>query len=165
MKTSDKLSDVYNMLFKIFEERGRSKKFAEYNKSYGFTEDRLAHLFLSEIISTFLRTTELFRNCFLITLKARKGFSSRMTLGQLLSQLEKVAPKSKVITKKIDVNLRNALAHGLFWLEGVVLNYYEDIKLEKERSIRIDHLWNKVHEHSKITQCLINFIADWYTST
>ncbi len=66
MKTSDKLNDVYNMLFQIFEERGRSKKFAEYNKNYGFTEDRLAFLFLSEIISTFLRTTELFRNCFLL---------------------------------------------------------------------------------------------------
>lgn len=153
------------MLFRIFEERGRSKKFAEHNKNYGFTEDCLAHLFLSEIISTFLRTTELFRNCFLMTLTEREGFYSRMPLGQFLKNLEKVVPKSKVITQKIDVKLRNALAHGLFWLEGTVLNYYEDIKFERERSISIAHLWNKIHEHSKITQCLINFIADWYTGT
>jgi len=153
------------MLFKIFEERGRSKKFAEHNKSYGFTEDRLAHLFLSEIISTFLRTTELFRICFLMTLTEKQDLNSRMTLGQLLRKLEEVSPKSKAITKRIDVKLRNALAHGLFWLEGTVLNYYEDIKFERERSISIAHLWNKIHEHSKITQCLINFIADWYTGT
>ena len=100
MKTSDKLNDVYNMLFHIFEERGRSKKFAEHSKNYGFTEDRLAYLFLSEIISTFLRTTELFKNCFLFTLKARKGFRSRMTLGQLLKELENVAPRNKAIAKK-----------------------------------------------------------------
>ena len=165
MKTSDKLNDVYNMLFQIFEERGRSKKFTEHNKDYGFTENRLAYLFLSEIMSTFLRTTELFKNCFLFTLKVRKGFTSRMTLGQLLRELENVSPRSKVIAKKIDVDLRNALAHGMFWMEGIVLNYYEDIKLKKEKSIGIDHLWGKVREHSKITQCLIHFIADWYTGT
>ncbi len=88
-----------------------------------------------------------------------------MTLGQLIRELENVAPRSKAIAKKIDVDLRNALAHGMFWMEGIVLNYYEDIKMKKEKSIRIDHLWGKVREHSKITQCLIHFIADWYAGT
>lgn len=165
MKTSDKLNDVYNMLFRIFEERGRSRKFAEHNNRFGFTEDRLAYLFLSEVLSTFLRTTEQFRNCFLFTLKSRKGFTSRMGLGQLFKQLIKVALRSKAISKKMDVDLRNALAHGMFWMEGIMLNYYEDIRMKKKRSIRMDHLWGKVREHSRFTQCLIRFIADWYTGT
>lgn len=165
MKTSDKLNDVYNMLFHIFEERGRSKKFAEHNKDYGFSEDRLAYLFLSEIISTFIRTTEQFRNVFLFTLKSRKGFTPRTTLGRLLRELKKMCPRSKAIVEKIDVDLRNALAHGMFWMEGIVLNYYEDMRMKEQKSIRIDYLWGKVREHSKFAQCLINFVADWYTAT
>ncbi|MHA1224677.1 MAG: hypothetical protein ACTSP3_15750 [Candidatus Heimdallarchaeaceae archaeon] len=113
------------MLFKIFEERGRSKKFAEHNTSYGFTEDRLAHLFLSEIISTFLRTTELFRICFLMTLTEKQDLNSRMTLGQLLRKLEEVSPKSKAITKRIDVKLRNALAQELCLTIMKILNLKE----------------------------------------
>jgi hypothetical protein len=171
MKNSNKLFAAYNMLFNVFEKRDMSKKFAEHNKSFGFYEDGLAYLFLSESIATVLRTAELFRNCFLFVLKTSKkrskdGFWSKMTLGDLLRQLDKVTQKkSCYLTEKMDVQLRNALAHGLFWVEGSVLVYCKDITLRKPKEIIVPELWIKAREQSKIAQCLITFIADWYHGT
>lgn len=168
MKNSNKLFAAYNMLFKVFEKRGMSKKFTEHNKPFGFDEDGVAYLFLSESIATVLRTAELFKNCFLYVLKTTKkrsknGFWSKMTLGDLLSQLDKVTErKSRYLTEKIDVQLRNALAHGLFWMEGSVLVYCRDITLGKPKDIIVSKLWIKAREQSKIAQCLITFVADWY---
>lgn len=168
MKNSNKLFAAYNMLFNVFEKRGMSKKFAEHNKPFGFDEDGVAYLFLSESIATVLRTAELFKNCFLYVLKTTKkrsknGFWSKMTLGALLSQLDKVTErKSRYLTEKIDVQLRNALAHGLFWMEGSVLVYCRDITLGKPKDIIVSEVWIKAREQSKIAQCLITFVADWY---
>ena len=171
MKDSNKLFAAYNMLFRVFEERGRSTKFAEHNKSFGFYEDGLAYLFLSESIATVVRTAELLKNCLLYVLKTTKkrsknGFWSRMTLGDLLIQLDKVTQKkSRYLTERIDVRFRNALAHQLFWLEGSVLVYCSDITLREQKEIVLSELWTKAREQSKIVQCLITFIADWYYGT
>jgi len=171
MKDSNKLFAAYNMLFRVFERKGMSKKFVERNKTFGFYEEGLAYLLLSESIATVLRTAELLRNCFLYVLKTTKkraenGFWSRMTLGDFLRQLDKITQnRSRYLTEKIDVQLRNALAHGLFWLEGSVLVYCSDITLREKEEIIVSELWIKAREQSKIVQCLITFIADWYHST
>ena len=171
MKDSNKLFAAYNMLFHVFEKKGRSTKFAEHNKPFGFHEDGVAYLFLSESIATVVRSAEFFRNCFLYVLKTTKrrsvnGFWSNMTLGSLLKQLDKVTQKkSRSLTEKIDIQLRNALTHGLFWLEGSVLVYCSDITLRRQKEIIVPELWIKTREQSKIVQCLINFIADWYYGT
>jgi len=171
MKNSNKLFAAYNMLFRVFEKRGRSREFVKHNKPFGFYEDGLAYLFLSESIATVLRTSELFRNCFLFVLKTTKkrskdGFWSNMTLGELLTQLDKVTQKKSCsLTQKIDVQLRNALTHGLFWMEGSVLVYCHDITLRNPNEIIVSDLWTNAREQSKIVQCLINFIADGYYGT
>lgn len=172
MKASNKLFSAYNMLFNVFAERGKSKRFVEHNKEeFGFNEEDTAYLLLSESITTFLRSAELFKNCFLFTLKTskhrrKKGFWSRMTLGELIGRLDKESNgKIKPLTKDLDTKLRNALAHCLFWLEGSVLVYCEDLTLEKRKEIIISELWTKGRKHSLIAQCLINLIADWYVGT
>jgi len=89
-----------------------------------------------------------------------------MTLGQLLEQLDKVTEKkSRYLSEKIDIQLRNALTHGLFWIKGSVLVYCKDITLRKPEEIIVPELWIKTREQSKIAQCLITFIADWYYGT
>ena len=88
-----------------------------------------------------------------------------MTLGQFLKRLKEVSgTKGKMLAKEIDVNLRNAIAHGLFWMDGVDTVYYEDVTLKSQKRIRLDNLWN-TRKQSIITQCLINFVADWYAGT
>jgi hypothetical protein len=171
MKNSNRLFAAYNMLFRVFEKKGMSRKFAEHNKPFRFYEQGLAYLFLSESIATVLRTAELFRNCFLYVLKTTRkrsenGFWSNMTLGQLLIQLDKITEgKSYNITEKLDVELRNALAHGLFWMDGSVLVYCKDVTLKNPKKIIVSELWIKTAEQSKIAQCLITFVADWYYGT
>jgi hypothetical protein len=172
MKDLNRLFSAYNMLFNVFGKKGNSTRFAQHNKEeFGFDEDNVAYLFLSESISMFLRSAELFKNCFLFILKTNKqrskdGFWSRMTLGALIKQLDKATSgKSASLTVNLDVNLRNALAHCLFWLEGSVLVYYEDVTLQERKEIMISELWARGRKHSLIAQCLINLIADWYVGT
>jgi len=84
----------------------------------------------------------------------------------LIKQLDKETDgKSASLTVNLDVDLRNALAHCLFWLEGSVLVYYEDGTLQKQKEIIISELWTRGRRHSLIAQCLINLIADWYVGT
>ena len=163
---SDKLFEAYNMLFRIFEKKGRSKKFVEHNKRYGLYDKGLAYLFLSESIATFQRGVELFKNCFLFILKPRRGFKTKMTLGQFLKRLiDATGTKGQRLAQEIDVDLRNALAHGLFWMNRVELVYCEDVALKKQKRIRLDNLWMKTRKQSIVTQCLIKLIADWYSGT
>jgi hypothetical protein len=160
------------MLFRVFEKRGRSREFAKHNKAFGFDEDGIAYMFLSESIATALRTAELFKNSFLYVLKttrsaARKKadtvFWPNMTLGELSRSLEKVTEgKSCCLMEKIDLKLRNALTHGLFWLEGSILVYCEDITLKEQKEISVSELWIKGRAQSLTLQCLLAFIADYY---
>lgn len=171
MKTSNRLFSAHNMLFNIFSEKGKSTKFVLHNQEFGLNEVDTAYLFLSESISMFIRSAELFKNCFLFILKEKRrrsktGFWSRMTLGDLISRLDsETGGKSEPVTQELDNKLRNSLTHCLFWLEGSVLIYYEDLALEEKKEIIVSELWIKGRKHSLIAQCAINLIADWYFGT
>ena len=167
IKCSNKLFDAYNMLFFIFAKKGRSKEFVKHNeKKFGLHEEGVVYLFLSESIDVFIRNTELLKNVFIFTLQTCFFSRPRMTLGQFLKRLKEVSgTKGKIFAKEIDVNLRNALSHGLFCTDGVDVVYCEDVTLKSQKRIRLDNLWNKARKQSIITQCLISFIADWYVGT
>lgn len=166
LRDSDNLFEAYNMLFSIFGEKGRSKEFVEHNKKFGLYEKGFLYLFLSESISTFQRNVELFKNCFLFIFDLRRGFWAKMTLGPFLEKLINVTgTNGQRIAQEIDVKLRNALAHGLFWMNGVELVYCEDVALKKQKRISLDKLWMKTRDQSIVSQCLIKFIADWFAGT
>jgi hypothetical protein len=171
MKDSDRLSAAYNMLFHVFATKGLSRTFAEHNVQFGFDEDGVAYLFLSESISTVVRTSELFKNAFLYVLRttrkhSKDGFWSDMTLGQLSKSLDlSTNGLSLFLTDKMNIELRNALAHGLFWLEGSILIYCDDITLQKQSEIAVSELWIKTRQQSLILQCLLTFIGDYYRGT
>ena len=109
-----------------------------------------------------------FKNCFLFVLKtkekrSKKGFWPKMTLGDLITQLERVSEgKIEPLTEDIDRDLRNSLAHGLFRLKGIFLICYRDLTLNETREIIIRDLWIKARTNSLISQCLIRLIAEWY---
>lgn len=180
LKTSDGLTDAFNMLFAIPSVRGefvggRNKEFVEHNLEYRFTEKRYIHLLLSESMSVFLRNVELFRSCFLFVLKTkkrlkkkkrtqRKEFYHTMGIGELLNNLVSICgKKGEKIKKKIDVELRNGLTHGLVWIDGLKIRYARDITFSKIGEIRFDTFWINAREQSKITQCLIHAIIAWYS--
>jgi len=179
-KTSNGLFDVFNMLFAIPDVKGefvygRNKEFVEHNQEYGFNERRYVYLLLSESMSVFLRNLELFRSCFLFVLrtikrtrkkkkKGKREFYHTMGIGELLNQLVSICgSKGEKIRDKIDVELRNGLTHGLVWTEGMMIHYSKDISFVERGKIRLDNLWKKANDQSKITQCLINLVPAWYS--
>jgi len=180
IRTSNGLFEAFNMLFTIPDVKGefvygRNKEFVEHNREYGFTEKRYVYLLLSESLSVFLRNVELFRSCFLFVLKTtkrprnkmgkkEKEFYHTMGIGELLNQLVSTCgSKGRKIKDKIDVKLRNGLTHGLVWTEGLTIRYSEDIAFTKQGEIKLDDLWKKASNQSKVTQCLINLIPAWYS--
>jgi len=181
LKTSDGLTEAFNMLFAIpcvkgkFVD-GRNKEFVQHNREYGFDEKRYISLLLSESISVFLRNVELFRSCFLFVLETTKRsrgkkkrdhkrkFYHEMGIGELLNQLVSICgSNAKKIKDKIDVELRNGLTHGLVWIDGLKIHYSKDITFTKIGEIRLDDFWIKARDQSKVTQCLIHLIIAWYS--
>jgi hypothetical protein len=177
LRTSDGLFDAFNMLFNIPTPHGafvsgRNREFVEHNGKYGFTETRYIFLLLSESMSVFLRNVELFRACFLnilVTEKRKKGskypFWHNMGIGDLLNRLVGVCgSKASSISAKIDCTLRNALTHNLVWQKGFYIHYAKDITFtsKKRGVIRLDDLWKKASYQSKVTQCLIKTLVEWY---
>ena len=73
--------------------------------------------------------------------------------------------RARAIAEEIDVDLRNGLAHGLFWMDAFEIVYCEDIIIKNNKSIRLDELWVKTRNQSIVTQCLIKSIIDWYSGT
>jgi hypothetical protein len=180
IRTSNGLFEAFNMLFAISDVKGefvhrRNRKFVEQNREYGFNEERYAHLLLSESLSVFLRNVELFRSCFLFVLKTterpkskrakkKKGFYHKMGIGEVLNQLVNICgSKGRKIKDRIDVKLRNGLTHELVWIDGLTIHYSEDVTFAKLGEIRLDDLWKKASDQSKLTQCLINLIPAWYS--
>lgn len=180
LRTSDGLSEVFNMLFSIPDVKGkfvygRNKEFVERNREYGFTEKNYVNLLLSESLSVFLRNVELFRSCFLFVVETterprnrkgdrRKEFYHDMGIGGLLNQLVRICgSKGEKIRNKIDWELRNGLTHGLLWIDGWAIRFSKDISFTKQGEISLGELWKKARDQSKITQCLINLIPSWYS--
>lgn len=62
---------------------------------------------------------------------------------------------------KIDWELRNGLTHGLVWIDGLTIRYSEDIEFTEQGEIRLDDLWKKANNQSKVTQRLINLVPAW----
>jgi len=165
LRDSDNLFDSFNMLFRI-RENVSLKEFVGHNKKFGVSEKGMAYLVLSESVSTFQRYVELFKNCFLFILKSGRGFSSRMTLGTFLRKLVALTgTKGKAIADEVDVDLRNSLAHGLFWMEQLEVVYCKDITLRDRERIGLEELWMKARKQSILSQCLIKLIVDWFAGT
>jgi len=170
LRTSDRLFEVFNMLFAIPTVDGkfvygRNKEFVEHNREYGFNDKTYSYLLLSESLSVFLRNVELFRSCFLFVLDTTKRpFFSTMGIGQLLNKLVSICgSKGEKIKDKVDVELRNGLTHGLMWTDKLTIHYSKDISFTERGKIRLDKLWKKARTQSIVTQCLVKLIPAWYS--
>ena len=155
---SIKLPRAHNMLWEIFSEKEKSKKFAEHNREFGITERDLPYLLLTVTIYTFIINVELFKNSLLLVLKKEQGFKEKMTLYPFLNVLARNTKDGYKIQKIIDVNLRNAFSHGLFWMKAEYLCYYEDISLKKLCQIRFDDFIMEARKHNILCQLLIRMI-------
>jgi len=159
IETSQRFGEAYNMIVPIFREKGIMDKFVKHNKIFGFNEKDLPYLFASQLVGTMITSTELIRNNLLTILKMKDGFSDVMGLGALLRRLEEVSPiYGKQLNDEIDSNLRNALAHGTFWIDGNHIYYCEDMRLINPKIIPLHKLMIRMKNANILSVCLFNLI-------
>jgi len=83
----------------------------------GFTEDNVDNVWFYYLSSVFLETTEFFLKHLLSALRWKSPFRGNVTLGEFIKALKTKCPKfGPELAAEVDVPLRNAIAHGLYWM-------------------------------------------------
>lgn len=160
IETSQRFSEAYNMIIPIFSGKGTMEKFVEHNRIFNINERDLPYLFASQLIGTMITSSESFRNNLLTILKMEDGFYDTMGLGTLLHRLEEVSPiYGKQLNDEIDSNLRNALVHGTFWVNGNHVYYCKDMKLINPKMIPLHKLMIEMKNANILNVCLFNLMV------
>lgn len=156
----------YNFYFKI----ERREQFLDFMRGNGFTDLDLMHLLHSQLIFVFLANMEIFKNLLNLILK---DSSSKNTLGHLFGKnrlLTNNIKEGKVVSERLDIELRNALSHYTFTEEGAYICYYSYNKENQtivlaQGKIHSAELFRKTIEVSLMKAILGCLIADWYDVT
>jgi hypothetical protein len=83
-----------------------------------FNPTDVFEIWVYEVFSSFLDCTELLLKYLLIAIPPRKPFRNNMTLGQLIGTLRSTCPLyGDKLADQIDEVLRNAIAHGNYWIQ------------------------------------------------
>jgi len=86
----------------------------------GFTQGNVGNMWAYDMFSVFIESTEMLKNHLLVVLRTnKKPFKPRMTLGELFSAIRTVCPHyGSQFTTEVNVGLRNAFSHGLYWIRN-----------------------------------------------
>jgi len=128
------------------------------------------HLLNVQLMFSFLCNTEMFKNYLMFILK---NVSPQDTLGKLFKENGKLSKQTlekreaQKISKRLDIDLRNSLAHLMFREDGATIHYYNYIKrgndvILHESEIKSTDLFIKNREQSLIRTILALVITDWY---
>jgi len=160
-------SNALNILF----ER-RSKDFSDFlvKQNVGFADDNVGNIWLYDNLGSFIDTTELFRYYLLIILRPKAPFDQDfMTLGKLIHAIADECPSFGLKFKaQVDVDLRNALAHGLFWMEKQASGVF-DFVYSKELGgtpIRkpMSEVTERIRKHNLLGGCFVEVLGRKATS-
>jgi len=121
----------------------------------------------------YVEDTELMRKNLLIVLrsKGRVHFRQRMTLGQLIQAIRENCPKhGAAFADSIDVPLRNAIAHGLYWFSQYFSRYYIEYCKELGATPRPEGFYDlliRMRKYNILNACLNatlleKFKAGWF---
>lgn len=173
-RNSDRILASFNRFFDMYMDKEKRKKFFEMAKEFGFTDKDLSHLLHVQLIFMFLLNVEMFKNFLIFVLRDIKPtetlgslFSTkRGKLGLLIRQTKDTGEAMKV-AKRLDINLRNALAHFMFREDGRTIYYCEHKRkgkswVLKEQKIDSTSLFKKMIEHNLLRTIMGIMIADWY---
>ena len=167
-KNADKILASSNKFFDLFLNKDKRTEFLELTHKFNFSDLDLMHLLHSELIFAFLLNMETFKNFLLLVLD---GSSSHDTLGSLFRKdgilMKQTKDEAKKVSERLDINLRNSLAHFAFKEDGAMICYYSYSKKDNvtnlcEGKISSSELLAKIHEVSLMRALLGCLIADMY---
>lgn len=169
-KNADRILEAFNKFYDMYMNEKKRERFFELTKEFGFTDEDLMHLLHVQLMFTFLLNTEMFKNFFTFILKNVKPTA---TLGNLFGKEGTLAKQTlengeaRKISKRLDIELRNSLAHFTFREVGASIHCYEHMKRNSEWvlneiEINSSDLFRKMQEQSLIRAIIASVIADWY---
>jgi hypothetical protein len=157
IENMDNCSKNHNLLLHVSE---NAEAFLKAVKPFGFDEPLSVQLYL-EISTLFtILTTETFR---ILLLLHTKDIRPNLPLGPMLKRLEEpdAAPKAVAKLKPfMDIEFRNALAHGLVGVEAKKIVLYKNAKFEVLDRLELADFMMRAKEQNVLTQCFINVITE-----
>jgi hypothetical protein len=150
----------YNLLIEVGKNNQRSASFVQAIKPFGFDDYSSAQLLIQTGILLAVVTTELFR---ILLLFHSKGLNPAASLEGMFRQLEgkHCAPRAaKKLRPYLDLEFRNALAHGLFGTRNKRIILYKNAKFDLLDSMDLARFMIRCKDLSVVTQCLIGAIIE-----
>jgi hypothetical protein len=168
-KNWDRLLTASNKFCYLYFDEDKRKEFLDFMRKNQFSDPDIGHLFNVQLIFDFLLISESFRNLLVFILHG-KNFCPTITLRTLFRTLEKLTLKTgeaKKVEERLDIDLRNSLAHFTFKETENFVHSYKPVKKNnywtlEETKITTYELLDKVHKLSIMRGILFNVIADWY---
>jgi len=164
-KQSRQFAQAFNAVFNIFDTASHVRAFATRNKVDGIDEKVLTGSFLNQAMGVFLYDIEtLFKTSLIFFLEERQGLRRRMEVGRLLNTIRNISPNiGSKVASLIDIELRNALAHGAFWFESGGEAYLaQNSYLENPKNLKFHEIMIRVKEQNIVAHA---FIAALLTKT
>lgn len=130
------------------------------NKCFGYSKDDTFNLWIYEMLSIFLESTEIFTKNLTILIKQADPFYPKMTFGGLISILKKYCPKfGSQLADRTDVILRNSIAHGIYWMlankdDDSVDFFYSEEVTDATKKEPIHNILVKLRKHNLLASCL-----------
>ena len=135
-RNSRLVANAFNVIFTIFDSKGKVNSFVSKNAKEGITHEVLTYTFVSQLFGVALLNFEsVFKTSLLFFLREDAGFSRRMTLGKMINVLKGISTFGIQVESKIDFKLRNSLAHGTFWFGKGTVFLAENSYLEQVQPI------------------------------
>lgn len=157
LRSTWEFQGAFNEMAKQFDIR----RFHNFIAKTGLTEETLVYSFVNQLLGNLLICYEsLIKLSLLFFVDDKSGITKSMTLGKLLSKLKNISPSFfEKLNPRINRDLRNALAHGSFWLEKDGLHYVKNGYLEEERTIPLSELRDETRKASIIGRAFIHVIS------
>ena len=139
---SRQIGIALNKTMNIFDPE-KLQKFEIANREFNLTAQNLTDSLINQMIGFFLYNIEVvLKFSLLFFIKKDPPFRTKMTIGELIRAVEiecpTIAPDFKEL---IDVDIRNALAHGSFWFERPNICFTRDLEFSSTTGIPFHEFW------------------------
>lgn len=83
------------------------------------------------------------------------------TLGRLKNIMAELIPTNKFLWDEIDIEFRNALAHGWYYFTSDKMVYFPSSKLETSKHLTREELWQKSHKINLMSIAVVGKLREW----
>ncbi|MGA2310553.1 MAG: hypothetical protein ABSG57_13545 [Candidatus Bathyarchaeia archaeon] len=150
----------YNLILNATDSHEKAMNFTQALTPFGFDNVSAFNLLIQVGVLGTILSTEMFRTTLLFH---SKGLKPTATIGELLRELQNDDGAPKAVAKLrpyLDLNFRNAVAHGMFGLQGDKIVLYKNAKFEILEKLTFADFMIRSKKQSVLTHCLINVIVE-----